>query len=119
MTWPVVTRGRLFQQFLGPTIQERRLSLAYAHHQSPTRTQDVGHNTVIILHGLFGSKQNNRSIGKALARRLNCSVYAVDLRNHGESPHNAYHNYIAMAGDVQQFVEERRLGQVTLIGHSM
>lgn len=42
-----------------------------------------------------------------------------DLRNHGESPHDARHDYIAMVEDVEAFIAEQRLEQPTLIGHSM
>ena len=38
---------------------------------------------LVILHGLFGHKQNWHSVAKALNRRLGCTVFAVDLRNHG------------------------------------
>lgn len=43
-----------------------------------------------------------------------------DLRNHGESPHSKRHDYVAMAEDVEHFLEARNLGpKTTLIGHSM
>ncbi|KAI5849516.1 Alpha/Beta hydrolase protein [Morchella snyderi] len=72
------------------------------------------------MHGLFGSKQNNRTISKALARDLNRPVYAVDLRNHGDSPHHKRHDYIAMAEDVEHFLVDKKLGpETTLLGHSM
>ncbi|KAI0199054.1 alpha beta hydrolase fold family [Astrocystis sublimbata] len=71
------------------------------------------------MHGLFGSKKNNRSVSKVLARDLKRHVYAVDLRNHGESPHASHHDYIAMADDVAGFISEHGLKEPTLIGHSM
>lgn len=99
--------------------QKRTLRLAYAHYPAFGRPEHLDIAPIVILHGLFGSKQNNRSIGKALSRQLRCSVYALDLRNHGSSPHNADHTYVAMADDVQEFVEGEGLGPVTLLGHSM
>ncbi|MCJ1248296.1 hypothetical protein MMC30_005513 [Trapelia coarctata] len=71
------------------------------------------------MHGLFGSKQNNRSISKALARDLGIEIYAVDLRNHGDSPHAPEHTYMAMADDVEEFIQSHGLGKPVLIGHSM
>ncbi|KAJ4389141.1 hypothetical protein N0V93_006603 [Gnomoniopsis smithogilvyi] len=71
------------------------------------------------MHGLFGSKKNNRSISKALARDLGRSIYALDLRNHGDSPHDPRHDYTAMAEDVSAFIKEHKLDKPTLIGHSM
>ncbi|KAG5982890.1 hypothetical protein E4U55_001182 [Claviceps digitariae] len=74
---------------------------------------------IIFLHGLFGSKKNNRGISKVLARDVGAEVYALDLRNHGESPHDPRHDYYAMAEDVSAFIQDQKLGDVTLIGHSM
>ncbi|KAI1433521.1 alpha beta hydrolase fold family [Xylaria sp. CBS 124048] len=71
------------------------------------------------MHGLFGSKKNNRSVSRVLARSLDRHVYALDLRNHGESPHAPRHDYLAMADDVAGFISEHGLKEPTLIGHSM
>lgn len=76
---------------------------------------------IVFLHGLFGSKSNNRSVSKQLAKKLNCDVYCVDLRNHGDSPHHARHDYPAMAADVERFIAEK-LGADSVpivMGHSM
>lgn len=42
-----------------------------------------------------------------------------DLRNHGDSPHNPRHDYIAMSDDIARFIDEHELHDTTLIGHSM
>ncbi|PGH16562.1 hypothetical protein AJ79_01668 [Helicocarpus griseus UAMH5409] len=80
---------------------------------------DAGRSPIIFMHGLFGSKQNNRSISKALASQLKTRIYAIDLRNHGDSPHLPEHNYTAMANDVENFIDEHKLEKPVLIGHSM
>lgn len=46
-------------------------------------------------------------------------IYALDLRNHGASPHARPMSYEAMVGDVDKFVEGRDLRNVTMLGHSM
>lgn len=47
-------------------------------------------------------------------------MYAVDLRNHGESPHIKHHDYEAMAADVEAFIGAHELPPSTvLMGHSM
>ncbi|TGZ83384.1 alpha/beta-hydrolase [Ascodesmis nigricans] len=71
------------------------------------------------MHGLFGSKQNHRSISKALAKDLNTPVYALDLRNHGDSPHVKRHDYLSMASDVTHFINSHNLESPILVGHSM
>ncbi|KAL3485398.1 Alpha/Beta hydrolase protein [Aspergillus germanicus] len=81
--------------------------------EQPTR------NPIVFLHGLFGSKQNNRSISRVLARDLKRQVYIVDLRNHGNSFHDPEHNYPVMADDVAEFIHEQNLSKCVLIGHSM
>ncbi|KAI9158826.1 non-ribosomal peptide synthetase [Paramyrothecium foliicola] len=93
--------------------------LAFDIHEPSTTKAQPSAAPIIFLHGLFGSKKNNRAISKALARDLGRSIYALDLRNHGDSPHNARHDYLAMAGDVTEFIRERGLEGTTLIGHSM
>lgn len=74
---------------------------------------------IVFLHGLFGSKSNNRTVSRILARDLKKDIYCLDLRNHGDSPHKAPHNYISMAEDVERFIAEHELPRPIMIGHSM
>lgn len=74
---------------------------------------------VVILHGLLGSKQNWRNMLRLLARTLERRIYALDLRNHGTSPHASPMTYEAMANDVDRFLREKQLPPVVLVGHSM
>ena len=73
---------------------------------------------LIILHGLFGSGDNWQSFARNLAAS-NFSVYLVDLRNHGHSPHADKHNYKAMSEDVAEFIEQEKLREPIVLGHSM
>lgn len=73
--------------------------------------------TIVILHGLYGSSDNWVTIGRQLAGQFR--VYLVDQRNHGNSPHFAQHNYLAMANDLLDFIDANNLETITLIGHSM
>ena len=72
---------------------------------------------IIILHGLFGTLDNWQTIAKKLA--ANYSVYIVDQRNHGRSPHNAIFDYAVMADDLQVFMENQWIYEAHIIGHSM
>ncbi|KAI8138194.1 Alpha/Beta hydrolase protein, partial [Fennellomyces sp. T-0311] len=74
---------------------------------------------LIVCHGLFGSKQNWRSLGKSMSQRLDRDVYTLDMRNHGESPHASVHTYDAMAQDLAGFMNEHNLQEPILLGHSM
>ena len=72
---------------------------------------------VALLHGLFGSAANFGTVQKRLAERYR--VIALDLRNHGNSPHAPYMSYPAMAEDVLETLRSRNALPCTLIGHSM
>jgi pimeloyl-ACP methyl ester carboxylesterase len=84
------------------------------HYKSQGTAQGV---PVVILHGLLGSSSNWRSIARQLAQ--NARVFALDLPNHGDSPHVARMSYPAMADDVRAFLDAQAIDSATLIGHSM
>lgn len=70
-----------------------------------------------MLHGLFGSSDNWHPIAQRLAK--NFQVFALDQRNHGQSPHSAEMNYSLMAIDVNEFMASREIETAFVIGHSM
>ncbi|NVN92577.1 MAG: alpha/beta fold hydrolase [Desulfuromonadales bacterium] len=72
---------------------------------------------LIILHGLFGSSDNWRTLGRKLGAHF--SAFVVDLRNHGASPHSDDFNYQLMAEDLKVFMDEHCLASAYLLGHSM
>ena len=73
--------------------------------------------TIVILHGLFGSKRNWSSIAKQLSDTYR--VLTVDLRNHGESPWSDVHDYSSMAEDVATLIENECSKPPIVLGHSM
>ena len=68
---------------------------------------------LLIAHGLFGSARNWGAIAKRLSDDR--EVMAVDMRNHGESPWDAVHDYPAMAADLASVLH----APADVIGHSM
>jgi esterase len=72
---------------------------------------------LFILHGLFGSSDNWQTLGKQLAE--NFTVYFIDQRNHGRSPHSPEHNYNTMSGDLLELADAENLDKIMLMGHSM
>ncbi|KAJ3062072.1 hypothetical protein HDU98_002028 [Podochytrium sp. JEL0797] len=74
---------------------------------------------VVVMHGLFGAKQNWRSIAKQLTNKLHAQIITVDLRNHGDSPHTALHNYPSMSTDVFRLCDTLGIHKFTILGHSM
>lgn len=72
---------------------------------------------LIILHGLFGTLENWGSQIKSLSDRY--KVIAVDMRDHGRSPHSELINYALMAEDIVELMEHLQLKSAHIIGHSM
>lgn len=72
---------------------------------------------LIILHGFLGSLDNWRPVSRRLATFYR--VFAVDLRNHGRSPHDDTFNYRVMAKDLADFTALHRIPLAHLLGHSM
>jgi pimeloyl-ACP methyl ester carboxylesterase len=72
---------------------------------------------VILLHGLFGSSDNWQTIALRLAETFR--VFALDQRNHGQSPHSTEMDYPLMAADVDEFFSAHGLESALVIGHSM
>lgn len=72
---------------------------------------------LLILHGLFGSSDNWRSLGKKFSK--NNSVYLIDLRNHGRSPHSNQMAYSDMANDLLGLIKDEKIISPTILGHSM
>lgn len=139
------------------------VELAYDKHDPPADVSATGpaNPPILFLHGLFGTRKNNRAMSKyvavpgvdtrvirmctvcgrncvtqsiprikanwtlypfyfrILARDLNRTIYALDLRNHGDSPHDETHTYRAMASDIAHFIAEHELVNPSIIGHSM
>jgi esterase len=73
---------------------------------------------LVLLHGLFGQASNFGAVQKALAA-AGRHVLAVDLRNHGASPHAAVADYTALAADVAETLREAGATPADVLGHSM
>ena len=72
---------------------------------------------LLILHGLFGSSDNWGTLGKEFSK--NNSVYLIDLRNHGRSPHSNEMTYSDMANDLLELIKVEKIISPTILGHSM
>jgi esterase len=85
----------------------------------PLYARDLGGQgpAMVILHGLLGSSRNWQTAGRDLAAGRR--VWALDLRNHGQSPHAEPMDYPALAADVLAWMDREGIGQADLVGHSM
>ena len=74
-------------------------------------------DSLVLLHGLFGAARNFGVVQRQLAQRQR--VIALDLRNHGASPHDGDMRYATMAADVLETLDRLSALPATLLGHSM
>jgi len=72
---------------------------------------------LVLLHGLFGTARNWGAVQKALS--TDYRVVALDLRNHGASPHTPSMDYAAQAGDVAETLATLGIKRAVVLGHSM
>ncbi|UVW36277.1 alpha/beta fold hydrolase [SAR92 clade bacterium H455] len=72
---------------------------------------------VILIHGMFGSLSNLGVLARSLV--ADYQVISVDLRNHGDSPHELAMDLPLMAADIVELMDDLGLARATLIGHSL
>ena len=73
--------------------------------------------TVILIHGMFGSLSNLGVLARSLV--ADYRVVSVDLRNHGDSPHELLMDLPSMAADIIELMDDLNLVSASLIGHSL
>lgn len=106
---------QLYATIYKPSVTKEAVETSSKEEQTP----------LIILHGLFGSNRNWHPIARALSD--NRTVYSLDLRNHGKSPHSDIIDYPHMAEDVMSFIQssirseinQEPTKSVDIIAHSM
>lgn len=94
------------------------MKLSFKHYpfsKGSENQKSVG--DIIILHGLFGSSKNWVTVAKALSEFG--SVYTIDQRNHGDSPHTNEHSIKLMSEDLEEFLNDNQIQNPILLGHSM
>lgn len=72
---------------------------------------------LVMMHGLFGSFENLGAISRILDNDF--TLYRLDLRNHGRSPHSDHMSFAAMADDLIEFLDRQSLPSPFLFGHSL
>ena len=82
-----------------------------------SRDGHPGNPSLVILHGLFGSGTNWRSIAREFSGDFH--VTCLDLRNHGNSSWSETMDYGSMAEDVAETLARDGILLPVLMGHSM
>jgi len=75
---------------------------------------------ILFIHGMLGYKDNFIQFATGDSPLVKSSdVYMIDMRNHGQSPHGSTCTIADFSGDIIHFMDEQRLGEVILCGHSL
>lgn len=93
--------------------------MAYTSYESTKPSFVSTEWPVIIMHGLLGSKANWNAMSKILHNKTNRKIFAVDARNHGDSPHTNEMTYTHLVEDLRALMSDLNIKQATFIGHSM
>uniref|UniRef100_A0A2P2IAU0 sn-1-specific diacylglycerol lipase ABHD11 n=1 Tax=Hirondellea gigas TaxID=1518452 RepID=A0A2P2IAU0_9CRUS len=116
LVWPTsgsCIKTRLTSSSSSSTRNNENLSLSYDKFEGDSRAP------LLIFHGLLGNRSNWKSIAKALNKTTNRTIFTVDCRNHGLSPHSPNMTYPLMGEDVVGFLEQHNIPEALLMGHSM
>ena len=83
-------------------------------------------STMVLLHGLFGSRKNFKGFGKALCLEAEARgirrprVLLVDLRCHGDNaPFDPPHDVQSAAADVARLLSSLSIAPRAVVGHSL
>lgn len=74
-------------------------------------------NPIFLIHGLFGSLSNLGNLARALVPSFR--VICVDLRNHGDSPHDGQMSLLSMAADIVELMDDLSIAHAFFVGHSL
>lgn len=80
-------------------------------------TQHRGSWPLVVLHGLLGSSQNWGRLLSGLEGKQ--TVYALDMRNHGQSPWASEMNFPLMVEDVLHWMRRQGVERAHMLGHSL
>lgn len=109
-TFPSIPRANVVSMMFDLHLPQRStIGKLHYHCQEP----------VVFLHGVFGSKSLYRNDLQQLADILQTSIYAVDIRNHGNTENGLPFDYETLSNDLEYFIDSHALKKPSLIGYSL
>ncbi|XP_055937127.1 protein ABHD11-like [Argiope bruennichi] len=74
---------------------------------------------VVLLHSMVETRKTWLHTAPNIMKYTGRKVYAIDARNHGESPWSDEYSIDAMANDLEEFLYKHKINKVILVGHSI
>ena len=78
-----------------------------------------GSKELLVIHGLFGSGDNWKSLAKSWSSRCDLRIHLLDLRNHGNSFWSDHMGFCHMTQDISNYAELHQIKEMNLLGHSL
>ncbi|GBN07847.1 Protein ABHD11 [Araneus ventricosus] len=95
------------------------MKLAHDLYLPPEGTENKSLSPIIFLHGRLDSKKTWKKFAPEIAKRTGREVYAIDARNHGDSPWSDEINLDVLVSDLEEFMNDLDIDKAILIGHSL
>ncbi|KAF8767962.1 Protein ABHD11 like protein [Argiope bruennichi] len=74
---------------------------------------------IILLHSMLETKKTWLHIAPEIIKFTGRKAYAIDARNHGESPWTDEYSIDAMTNDLEEFLLQHKINKIILVGHSI
>lgn len=78
---------------------------------------DNASSNVLLIHGLFGDKNNLNNLKKTLLPHFN--VMTIDLPDHGQSSHVKHWQFDTVINDIYALLEQQNFTPCSIVGHSL
>jgi esterase len=78
---------------------------------------DTASEKVLLIHGLFGDKNNLNNLKKTLLPQFN--VMTIDLPDHGQSSHVKHWQFDTVIDDIYALLAQQNFIPCSIVGHSL
>jgi len=105
----------LLRRFYFSTVKCARLG----DHIIETTSPKTNKNNLLWLHGMLDSSTGFIPAASDPSLREKTTSYLLDARNHGKAEHTKTMTYPEMAYDLVDYIANRDMKDIYLLGHSM
>ncbi|XP_054713618.1 protein ABHD11-like [Uloborus diversus] len=96
----------------------KKLDLAYDIY-FPSSEEESDLPPIVLIHAFLDSKNTWKYVAQPLADKTGRTIYAYDVRNHGDSPWTSDFNIEILVGDLKNFLALHNISEAILVGHSL
>lgn len=110
-----IQRNYINQLYNGETINK-----SIYNHVPKLEIENKIQQNIIFLHGFLGSKNNFKTLANYINKIYGHESYSIDAPNHGSNNQLiSEYNYDIMMKDIIDFIKNKNLHSINIVGHSM